>query len=104
MESISRDVSDLPSDQRQLFEAVLGQTLRDDQRVVVRLEDKEAAETAANGAGPLDQTIPIKPNDGAGSLPQWVTIFADMTDEEFAEIESAILTRASLGRSVDLDQ
>jgi hypothetical protein len=41
MESISRDVKSLESDERQLYEAVVGHALREDQRVVIHVIELE---------------------------------------------------------------
>jgi hypothetical protein len=39
MESISYSVTDLSADQRHVFEGVLGQPLRDDQRLVIQIAE-----------------------------------------------------------------
>jgi hypothetical protein len=41
MESISRDVKSLESDERQLYEAVVGHALRENQRIVIHVIDLE---------------------------------------------------------------
>lgn len=103
MESISYNVTDLSADQRHAFEGVLGQPLRDDQRVVVQLLGTDATQPNAAPRPPQDEKITIKREGDVGILPDWCAIFADLSDEEFAEIEEAILTRADLSRSFDLD-
>jgi hypothetical protein len=103
MESISYSVNDLSADQRHVLEGVLGQPLRDDQCVVVQLVSKKNFEHTdqasfspnKNGA---NQSVDV------GILPDWCAVFADLSDEEFAEIEAAILTRADLSRSFELDE
>ncbi|MEX2091417.1 MAG: hypothetical protein WD971_02010 [Pirellulales bacterium] len=101
MESNSYSVTDLSADQRHAFEGVLGQPLREDQRVIVQLVDTKAPESAdqspAEGRNETAKSVDV------GILPDWCAIFADLSDEEFAEIEAAILTRADLSRSFDLD-
>jgi len=82
-------VTDLSAEQRHAFEGVLGQPLRDDQRVVIQVayptqEDVQADQ--AEEIGPAANQSRI--------LPDWVTIFADLSDEEIAELESAILDRS----------
>ena len=104
MDSISYSVTDLSADQRLVFESVLGQPLRDDQRVVVQLLGTDADQPNATPRLPQDQKITIKREGDVGILPDWCAIFADLSDEEFAEIEAAILTRADLSRSLDLDE
>jgi hypothetical protein len=90
MECISYSVNDLSADQRHVFEGVFGQPLRADQRVVVQLVDAAAEATPP---APANQSIDV------GMLPNWCAVFTDMSDEEFANVEGAILTRADLSRS-----
>jgi hypothetical protein len=104
MVSISYSVTDLSADQRHAFEGVLGQPLRDDQRVVVQLVDARGLTPPAEPKPLRDSTVTLKREGDVGILPDWCAIFADLSDEEFAEIEAAILTRADLGRSFDLDE
>jgi hypothetical protein len=82
---------------------VLGQPLRDDQRLVVQLVDTRTPESAAPAPISPKQNLPTQSVD-VGVLPDWCAIFADLSDEEFAEIEGAILTRADLSRSFELDE
>jgi hypothetical protein len=54
MESIFRDVKSIESDERRLYESVVGHALRDNQRVVIRVielggEPDEASRRAALG-------------------------------------------------------
>ncbi len=81
MDSVVRNVADLPADERHVYESVLGQQLRDDQRVVVQLVE--------SGAGPVAATT-----KGAENQPAWYTIWADLSDAEIADLESAILQRS----------
>lgn len=101
MESNSYSVTDLSADQRHAFEGVLGQPLREDQRVIVQLVDTKAPESADQS--PAEDRNETAKSVDVGILPDWCAIFADLSDEEFAEIEAAILTRADLSRSFDLD-
>ena len=102
MESNSYSVTDLSADQRHVLEGVLGQPLRDDQRVVVQLLDAKTP-VPANQSPPAGENATGKSVD-VGILPDWCAIFADLSDDEFAEIEAAILTRADLSRSLDTDE
>lgn len=91
MESNSYSVTDLSADQRHAFEGVLGQPLRNDQRVIIQVTNQPPS---ANGPSEIAATrshAASQPNE----LPDWVTIFADLSDEEIAELESAILDRSS---------
>ena len=80
MESAIRNVAELSADERHVYENVLGQPLRDDQRIIVQLLDG-------------GQIAPISIN-GPGELPDWCAIWADLSDEEIADLESAILERS----------
>ena len=81
MNSIVRNVADLSADERHVYESVLGQQLRDDQRVMVQLIDVEANQEAAVST------------NGAHELPDWCTIWSDLSDADVADLESAILER-----------
>jgi hypothetical protein len=86
MNSIVRNVADLSADERHVYEDALGQPLRAHQQVIVQLVDVDA------GQGP-NAPAPAAPN-GADQLPDWCTIWADLSDEEVADLESAILDRS----------
>jgi hypothetical protein len=103
MESISYSVTDLSADQRHAFEGVLGQPLRDDQRVVVQLVNAKVSESTDQNS-PSTSQKQAKQSVDVDILPDSCAIFADLSDEEFAEIEGAILTRADLSRTFDLDE
>jgi len=100
MESNSYSVTDLSADQRHAFEGVLGQPLRDDQCVIIHVADQPQSIAGGSETESCNSRTANQPHE----LPEWVTIFADLSDEEFAEIEAAILTRADLSRSFDLDE
>jgi hypothetical protein len=82
MDSVVRNVSDLSTDERHVYESVLGQPLRADQRVLVQLTD-------AGNAQPSPAAI-----NGSGELTAWYTIWADLSDAEIRELESAVLQRS----------
>jgi hypothetical protein len=99
MEIVSYSVNDLSADQRHVFEGVLGKPLRDDQQVILQLVDSKAATSNIPAPPPIqpqtNQSIDV------GILPDWCSVLADMSDEEFADVEDAILTRADLTRSIE---
>ena len=90
MESISYNVTDLSADQRHVFEGVLGQPLRDDQRLVIHVADQPQPIARDEGTAKSESTV----TNHSRELPDWVTIFADLSDEEIAELDSAILDRS----------
>ena len=100
MDSISYSVTDLSADQRHAFEGVLGQPLRDDQRVIVQLVNPEGLTPPADSMPLRNNTVTIKREGDVGILPDWCAIFADLSDEEMAELEAAILDRSD-SRSFD---
>ena len=100
MDSISYGVNDLSADQRHAFEGVLGQPLRDDQRVVVQLVNTKGTPTSEEPAAMHDGEVTIKRDGDVGILPDWCAIFAGLSDEEMAELDDAILDRSD-SRSFD---
>ena len=91
MKSIEQNVGDIADDDRRVFEKVLGHKLQENQRVIIQVTDIDASKT--NGSD--SQNRPSGTN-----LDDWA-IFQDLSDEEVAELESAILER-SPGREVDI--
>ena len=101
MDSVARDVVDLSPDERHAFESVLGRPLGNHQRVVVGLVDtKSSATNSPIPTPPPDWKVTIKREGDVGILPDWCAIFADLSDEEMAELEAAILDRSD-SRSFD---
>lgn len=82
MDSVIRNVGDLSSSERHVYENVFGQPLRDDQQVIVQL-----VESCPNGG------IAATTNGTAANLAPY-TIWADLDDTEIGELESAILQRS----------
>jgi hypothetical protein len=83
MDSVIRNVADLSANERHVYENVLGQLLRDNQQVVVKLVDAEVSPPAATAT------------NGSANLPALYTIWADLNDAEIAVLESAILQRSN---------
>lgn len=81
MDTAIRNVADLTANERHVYEIALGQPLRDDQRVIVQLVN---ANSVPSGSA-------VNGND---DLPDWCAIWADLSDEEIADLESAILVRS----------
>jgi hypothetical protein len=82
MDSIIRNVGDLSSNERHVYENVFGQPLRDDQQVIVQLIECRT-----------DDGIAAATNGAEASLALY-TIWADLDDAEIGELESAILQRS----------
>lgn len=82
MDSIIRNVGELSSNERHVYENVFGQPLRDDQQVIVRL-----VESCVN------DRVAATPNGANGNLASYA-IWADLDDAEIGDLESAILQRS----------
>lgn len=81
MDSIVRNVGELSSSERHVYESVLGQPLRNDQQVILQLVDGVADSTDVN-------------INGAEVLLAPYTIWGDLDDAEIADLESAVLQRS----------
>jgi hypothetical protein len=86
MDSIVRNVADLSPDERHVYEHALGQPLRADQRVIIQLANADVGQMS-------NAPTPASPS-GMDQLPDWCAIWADLSDEEIADLELAILDRS----------
>ena len=86
METIVRNVSDIDMRDRQALEHVVGQELRDDQQVMISVIDS-AGPQATPGAG-----------DGGNTLPEWCHVYAGLSEDEIADLERTVLSRADFSR------
>ena len=92
MDSIIRNVRDIDSRERQALERVLGQPLKENQRVIIQVE-----------------TVPTQPlvrdetsgHDPEPKLPAWCDVYAGLSEEEIAEIEKIALSRADMTRTFE---
>ncbi|MBN8625191.1 MAG: hypothetical protein J0M17_06870 [Planctomycetes bacterium] len=89
MENIVRNVRDIDNGDRRAIEHVVGQALRDNQRLVIQIVslDLNDAEPAA------------PPVAATGQLPAWCNVYEGLNDAEIAELEKTVLTRADLTRT-----
>jgi hypothetical protein len=90
MEKVIRNVRDIDRADRQALEHVLGQSLRENQQVVIGIVNLDMTETSATEMPPR--------NSSGGALPDWCNVYDGLTDEEIADLEKVILTRADLSR------
>ena len=89
MESVIRNVRDIDSRERQALEHVLGQQLKENQKVIIQVI-----------------TVPTEPAEKVESpsearLSEWCNVFAGLTDEEIAGVEEVVLQRSDLSRSAE---
>ena len=87
METITRNVKDIGSEDRRALEHVLGRALAETQRVMISVVDVDVPAAV--------------PTSSAGMLPSWCNVFEGLSDDEVADIERIALTRANLSRVFD---
>lgn len=86
MTPIIRDVSDLGDDERRAFEHVLGRSLRDDQQIVL-------------GVQQVTKSTEVKPaEEQSDSVPDWWQVYAGLSDAEIDHLDAAIRQRANVTR------
>lgn len=88
METITRDVRDLNSDDRLAIEHVLGRPLGDNQQIAISVLGEET---------PAEKTTPSEHS----ALPEWCRVFAGMSEEEVEAIERVVAKRSDLSRTFD---
>jgi|HubBroStandDraft_6_1064221.scaffolds.fasta_scaffold1135317_2 hypothetical protein len=84
MEQVARNVRDLGNEERRIYEAALGEPLREDQQVILRV------------VTPSEPRVPTT----AETLPDWCKVYEGLSEAEVAEIETAILDRNEWTRDV----
>lgn len=89
MESVTRNVAEIGTADRQALEHVLGQQLRENQQVVIHVVNMDMQ--------------PAKPDGSpqAGKLPDWCHVYEGLTDDQIADLEKVVLTRADLSRTAE---
>lgn len=86
MESVIRNVRDIKTSDRLVLEHVLGQQLKENQKVIIQVVNVARE--------PTEQRDETPPNQ----LPAWCNVYAGLTDDQIAEVEEVILQRADLTR------
>lgn len=86
METIVRNVRDLHDSERSAAEQLVGHRLRENQQLVINVLSVDVGTNS--------------PATGAtnNALPAWCNVYDGLTDDEIAELEKSILTRADLSR------
>lgn len=87
MDHIIRDVTELGDDQRRAFEQVLGQSLRDDQQIVLGVQNPRQQQPDGPG---IDQC----------TVPDWWKVYEGLSDAEIDDLDAADCQRANLSRAV----
>lgn len=90
MDTIVRNVGDIDAQDRRALEHVLGQRLEQNQQLVIRVINLNVA--------PPSQAESSGGTQVSATLPDWCDVYAGLTDNEIADLEKTILTRADLTR------
>ena len=88
MEKITRQFQQLSSDEKRVYESVLGHELQENQQIILQVITVGGAEEE-----------PKTSDQATGTLPQWCNVYEGLSDEEIAEIETVILDRSHWSRS-----
>ena len=82
MERIERNVRDIDRSDRHVLEHVVGQALRDNQRLIIQIAEVDLARETPATDGQPPQT-----------LADWTKVYEGLSDQEIEEIEAVILDR-----------
>ena len=93
MTDVFLDVRDIDSSDRRALEHVIGQRLREDQQLVIRVVD-----AAVNRAGEERSRHRKSPDQ---SLPDWCNVYEGLSEEDIADLERSIFKRVDLTRSTE---
>ena len=85
MEPIIRHVSDIESDERRVYESVLGHALKENQRVIIRVVELDSEPDDATGKAALSRAVDIARRGRAAAEVQGIT-----AGEADAAIDEAI--------------
>jgi hypothetical protein len=86
MDTVTRDVRDLPPADRSALERLIGHELRETQRVIVQVTD---VQTHASGTA--------RPEDAA-TVPSWWRVYEGLSDQEVDPLDASVRQRADLTR------
>ena len=88
METITRDVGQMKTQERSAAELLVGHALREHERVIVHVLALDDEETASATLQPV------------ATLPDWCNVYKGMTDAEVDEVQQSI-TRCNVPRSFE---
>ena len=98
METIIRNVSDLPAHDRTAAERLVGHELTPNQQLVIVVKEQVVINQVVkyqNG------NVAVSDTSSASKLPDWCNVYQGLSDKEIEELEGVILTRADLSRPVE---
>ncbi len=82
MEKITRNVPELDTDEKRVYESVLGHELSANQQIILHVVTLE------------DQDDENETHQPSGTLPEYFNVYDGMSDKEIAELEELILPRS----------
>ena len=77
MESVIRNVRDIDSRERQALEHVLGQQLKENQKVIIQV--------VTLGSQPIED-FEEQPAAQSGELPEWCNVYQGLTGEQIEDV------------------
>lgn len=89
MEDIVRNVRDIEADDRHALEHVVGQALRDNQRLIIQIAEVDVSPEA----GPAGTSEPQ-------TLDQWTKVYEGLSADEVEAVDTSINERANLTRNL----
>ena len=94
METIIRNVRELPSEERRVYEAAVGRALQENQQVLIQvITPPEFPAREAPSESVRDASTAF------AALPDWCDVYAGLTEDEIVEVERIALTRSEMTRS-----
>lgn len=94
MEALIRNVGDINAQDRQALEHVLGQSLRENQQLVIHIVNLKVQPESS-------QTPTTQQGSDTPTLPDWCNVYEGLSDTDIADMEQTILQRADLGRPTE---
>lgn len=90
METIIRNVSDLPANDRSAAERLVGHELTPNQQLVIVVKDQVAKKPMSS--------VSVSDPPSTPKLPDWCNVYQGLSDQDIDEVEKIILNRADLSR------
>ena len=89
MDTITRYVRDIESNDRQALEHLVGKQLRENQQIIINVVN-------------LDLSVETpQPTPSGTTLPEWCNVYAGLSDEEIDRLDQATQRRLDLTRSAE---
>ncbi len=88
METVTRNVRDIPQNDRLALERVIGHQLRETQQVIVNVVNLDLSSDALSDPGT------------DAEVPEWWKVYEGLNDDEIDRLDEAIRKRANLTRDL----